>query len=314
MKFRDNLLYQRQQRNMTQEQLAMLLGVSRQSVAKWEAGQSTPEVDKLMRMAELFNCSLDDLVSGDLTVVPVAPEEVLPQDVPAQDVCGYDEHSRAFALRIALGVGAIILGVAAGCILAALAVHEAVATAVILAGVLAGLAFIIPAGIEHAAFAKAHPFVEDFYTATQKDEARRWFTRRLVGGIGLVFASIVTIIAMDAAGNDDLGSGIMLLILAAGVFLIVHGSVYYGLVNVEGYNRERANEQWERDNPRVGRICGIIMLVATIVGLVLLFWGMSAAQNHEPMHFAMKFFWLAWPIGGILCGIVPLALRRDDSR
>ena len=76
MKFRDNLLYQRQQRNMTQEQLAMLLGVSRQSVAKWEAGQSTPEVDKLMRMAEIFGCSLDELVSGDLTTVAVAPEEI----------------------------------------------------------------------------------------------------------------------------------------------------------------------------------------------------------------------------------------------
>lgn len=47
MSFRDNLQYLRATRNMTQEQLAMLLGVSRQSVTKWEAEKSYPEMDKL---------------------------------------------------------------------------------------------------------------------------------------------------------------------------------------------------------------------------------------------------------------------------
>lgn len=67
MSFRDNLQYLRAERNMTQEQLAMLLGVSRQSVTKWEAERSYPEMDKLLKMCQIFDCSLDDLVQGDLT-------------------------------------------------------------------------------------------------------------------------------------------------------------------------------------------------------------------------------------------------------
>lgn len=67
MSFRDNLQHLRATRNLTQEQLAMLLGVSRQSVSKWEAERAYPEMDKLLKLCDLFGCTLDELVSGDLT-------------------------------------------------------------------------------------------------------------------------------------------------------------------------------------------------------------------------------------------------------
>ena len=50
-------------------------------------------------------------------------------------------------------------------------------------------------------------------------------------------------------------------------------TIIHGLTNVDCYNSERADEQWERENPRVGSVCGIIMLIATIIGLLLLFGG-----------------------------------------
>lgn len=48
MSFRDNLIHLRAANNMTQEQLAVLLGVSRQAVTKWESEKSYPEMDKLL--------------------------------------------------------------------------------------------------------------------------------------------------------------------------------------------------------------------------------------------------------------------------
>jgi len=68
-------------RNMAQEQLAMLLGVSRQSVTKWEAGKSYPEMDKLIKICQLFDCTLDDLVTGDLTQRP--SEDLSDQEIDA---------------------------------------------------------------------------------------------------------------------------------------------------------------------------------------------------------------------------------------
>ena len=58
----------------------MLVGVSRQSVTKWEAERAYPEMDKLLKLCQIFDCSLDDLVSGDLTA---REEDVAAPEVPA---------------------------------------------------------------------------------------------------------------------------------------------------------------------------------------------------------------------------------------
>lgn len=52
----------RRENNYTQEQLADILGVSRQAISKWESDAAYPETDKLIRISELFNCSLDYLL------------------------------------------------------------------------------------------------------------------------------------------------------------------------------------------------------------------------------------------------------------
>lgn len=67
MSFRANLQYLRAQRNMPQEQLAMLLGVSRQAISKWESEKAYPEMDKLLMICDLFGCTLGDLVLGDVS-------------------------------------------------------------------------------------------------------------------------------------------------------------------------------------------------------------------------------------------------------
>lgn len=58
----DKIAKARKENNYTQEQLADLLGVSRQSVSKWESGLAYPETEKLIRISELFHCSLDYLL------------------------------------------------------------------------------------------------------------------------------------------------------------------------------------------------------------------------------------------------------------
>ena len=61
-----NIQYFRKKANLTQTQLAEKLSVARQTVAKWENGEATPNINECIVMAELWNISIDDLVK-DLT-------------------------------------------------------------------------------------------------------------------------------------------------------------------------------------------------------------------------------------------------------
>lgn len=52
----------RKQQNISQEQLAQMLDVSRQSISKWESDQSVPEIDKIVRLSDIFEVSTDYLL------------------------------------------------------------------------------------------------------------------------------------------------------------------------------------------------------------------------------------------------------------
>ena len=61
--FKDNLIHLRKMKQMTQEDVAEIAGVSRQAVAKWESGETVPDLEKCRLLAEAFEVSLDDLAN-----------------------------------------------------------------------------------------------------------------------------------------------------------------------------------------------------------------------------------------------------------
>ena len=61
--FKDNLVQMRKALQLTQEDIADKLGVTRQSVAKWESGETVPDLDKCKLLADTFGVSLDDLAN-----------------------------------------------------------------------------------------------------------------------------------------------------------------------------------------------------------------------------------------------------------
>ena len=74
MNFAENLKQLRKERNLSQEDLAELLNVSRQAVSKWEQGDGYPEVEKLLYLAQTLNISLDTLMSTGLSAAAPAPQ------------------------------------------------------------------------------------------------------------------------------------------------------------------------------------------------------------------------------------------------
>lgn len=66
MKFGENLQKLRKEKGISQEQLAEQLGVTRQSVSKWESGASYPEMDKIVALCNMFHCDMDALINKDI--------------------------------------------------------------------------------------------------------------------------------------------------------------------------------------------------------------------------------------------------------
>lgn len=64
MNFNNRLYQLRKQKGFSQEELANRLNVSRQTISKWEVGDSTPDMEKLIAISDLFNVSLDNLITG----------------------------------------------------------------------------------------------------------------------------------------------------------------------------------------------------------------------------------------------------------
>lgn len=130
---------------MSQSELAERLGVSRQSVSKWETGAAVPDLDKLVKLAALFQVSLDRLVTGE--DAPHSPPEPAPApSTPAQ-------QSRPQRTR-AQTAGLVLL-----CLSAVLAIVFAV-----LLGFW-GLLFTLPtltAGLI-LYFARKHPVIKAFW-------------------------------------------------------------------------------------------------------------------------------------------------------
>lgn len=379
MSFRDNLQYLRAQRNFTQERLAMLLGVSRQAISKWESGKAYPEMDKLLMICDLFGCTLDDLVLGDVRAprsvpdatpepsdgmgaagLPEAEREIcngglasdatssntskqstaygLSPNVSAgqqavsvalpEDLTGYDAHMNSFAWKVAAGIAAIITGVAVGVLFDSegtvsglLARSEFLTFVCTIIGVIIGLAFLIPAGMAHSEFVRRHPFIEDFYTDDDRSRRAKELAVGVVGGIGLILLGV----AVTVYGEETLGIeegwpvSVMLLCVAAGVFCFIYFGIRYGMMNIDSYNHEAESERREREREAqggdfydklTGLVCGIIMLIATVVGLWMLFTGGPIdGGGHERWLSGNGLFWLAWPIGGILCGVATCIIQ-----
>ncbi|MDR2570237.1 MAG: helix-turn-helix domain-containing protein, partial [Oscillospiraceae bacterium] len=65
MKLNEKIQKMRKEKGLSQEQLSEMLDVSRQSISKWESGQSYPETDKLIVLSEIFGVTVDSLLKND---------------------------------------------------------------------------------------------------------------------------------------------------------------------------------------------------------------------------------------------------------
>ena len=118
----ENIVRLRTARRWSQEELANRLGVSRQSVSKWETGASIPELDRLIELGDLFGIPLDALVGRQAEEDAPADGTARPTEEQPKQVLPSPVTTEAPTLPIRRVVGCILLGVGLlGCLLAAVA-------------------------------------------------------------------------------------------------------------------------------------------------------------------------------------------------
>lgn len=283
--FPQNLSLLRRRAGYTQETLAEALSVSRQAVSKWESGLTLPEADKLLALADLLDCTLDQLLREDLSLrLPAVPDGPNPEEEAL--FAAYDSHMNRFSLMISAGVVLILLGVAALLLCYTLLGESGLIVLPLLLCLAISVFLFVYGGVAHSEFQAAHPQVPDLRTEEEKRRFSRAFRLGMAFSVALILVDVALLVGLAAFFGDNepaivRSTALFLTILAGAVGALV----LLGILHSKFEPAEAA----EDDGPE-----GAIMLAATAIFL-------AAGFLFDAWHPA----WVVFPIGGLLCAMIP---------
>ena len=311
MSFAKNLIYIRQHYNVTQEELAEQLGVSRQTVSKWESGINFPETDKLIQICNLYHTNLDDLMRGSVEVANVHDTEL------------YDTHMSRHSLAMALGTGLVILGCAALILLDALGVSDNLSTAGGLIFIAVAAFIFIVNGMGHSQFKKRHTDLTPQYSPEQLERSEQKFRFGIAGGSALAVLDVILLILFVPDEDEvfqiggtlidvDIFMSFFLAVIAVAATILVYTGMQKSKYNLS--EMEAVTPEELESNNLIGSVCGVIMLVAVAVFLIGGFvpgFDPNESLRHQA-GFAVS--WIAFPIGGLLCGAAALIISAFKKK
>lgn len=318
----DKIVTLRKRAGWSQEELAAQLGVSRQSVSKWEGAQSVPDMQKVVQMSRLFGVTTDYLLKEELGEPEPAPAEpdALLRCVTMEQAADYLAQRQAAAPKLALATLLCVLSPVALLLLAALsdrpgaALSENAAAGIglcvllVLVAVAAAVFITCAAQVKVYAFLESEPFETAYGVTGMVRERRAAFAPRhtrgkVVGTVLCILSAVPLFIAVCLDGPDLLyvGAVCLLLVLAGvGSAVLVSGGVYWvamdRLLEEDDYARPR-----KRQNGVVGAVSGIYWLVVTAAYLLWTFGPWWDAQPQDT--------WILWAVAGVLYGAVMALVR-----
>lgn len=310
----DKITENRKKNGWSQEELADKLGVSRQSVSKWESAQAVPDMKKIIQLSEIFGVSTDYLMKDEIETPE--PAETAPVDdgleesvrrVSMEEASAFLQHNESAARRISLGVMMCILSPVILIVLGGLAEADAISIedAFAEAGGTAALIIIVAIAvgmfIREGMRGKKFEYLDNTDIDTEygvsgmvkeyRDSYAEKHSRLLIIGIMMCIIGVVPMLIIDIthySNNTDIlpiaGVAAMLIIIAVGVRLIVLTCIRQG-----GYDRLLEEGDYTRLNKKAGRYDGIYWAIATAVYLGWSFINMR-----------WDITWIVWPIAGVL--------------
>lgn len=302
----------RKQQDWSQEDLAEQLGISRQSVSKWESGASIPELDKIVSMSRLFGVSTDYLLKEEMETdaLPALPEKEQPdprRSVSLEEATAFLDLTQKTAAKIASGVACCILSPTVLILLGGLSelgrgdrISEdtvgSLGTTVLLLMIAAGVAILISNGMRLARYdyMEKEPFTLQYGVAgiveKRKERFAPTFRRCITVGVTLCIIGVVPLLLFgtrDEAAATIVCVPVLLCFVAAGVFLFVWAGTIDGSFDKTLQIGDHTPEKKELDRRRsffAGAYWCIILAVYIGVSLYMENWHRS---------------WIIWPVAGI---------------
>lgn len=297
--FSQNLQKLRNSKNISQEQLADKIGVSRQSISAWESGKSSPELEKLVALSELFEVSLDEL-TGEIRNTNSTFEKK-----------EYEKTYQKIALLRASGMFILFAGIALAAYLSNFKVGEPLVSSTPTFSVLAGISIMLALAISIPLLILANNFDklsnEDLAESGlkidqifSKNEIKKAETIKNSGAIALVavlFTALAThqIIYHFSNLGENTASAVFMILLGAGIAAATYGNTIFAKIN-NFYEIENRNE--EKD-AKIGTFAAITMLGITATFLVYSFITSDWASAR-----------IFYPVGGIAIAIFAIFVNR----
>ncbi|MBR6484829.1 MAG: helix-turn-helix transcriptional regulator [Clostridiales bacterium] len=316
----EKIIDERKKNGWSQEELADKLGVSRQSVSKWEGAQSVPDLQRILEMSRIFGVSTDYLLKDDVEdrgASEGSDSDNTSRRVSLEEANTFLSENKTFASKISLGV---LLCVSCPVpLLIILALREAglltlgenaaagIGTVILLAMVAASLIFFIPAGIAMSKWGWLEKEIFDTEYGVEgmvKDRSSKFqskFVSSITGGVVLILAGVMAVVigAVAAPENNALILGLVTLLMACiatGTFMITR----VGIVK-DGFSKILQEEDYSvsaKTNKPLKIIAPVYWMTVTAGYLLWSFltnnWGLT---------------WIVWPIAGILFGALSVILR-----
>ena len=295
MNFGTNLAAARKAREMSQEELADRLLVSRQTIYKWESSVTYPDIDKLLEIAKALDVSTAYLLGEEVATGAEASGEASTPERPVPDKEKTLRHFKGFANVIGLCTMAILFGVGLFVGIGGLGGDGAALIALIpfLAIIFGAVIGYVIAGIRHDHYLKENS-VEISFEKEEKVREQRIFTVKIVLGLSVIFLGVLFLILCGVLDSDRLAviaTAVLLVLVGVACYFFITAGIMYDL-----YMGEDSPKRNHEKKPELhDRVCGVIMIIATAVFLLFGFvWNL--------WHPA----WVAFPVGGLLCGCVSI--------
>lgn len=324
----DKIVSLRKKAGWSQEDLAEKLGVTRQSVSKWEGAQSVPDMDKVVMMSRLFGVSTDFLLKDELeeeTPCAAAQEDDTPlRRVTMKQASAYLALRKAAAPKIAIATALCIISPVTLILLAGMSevqrfhITENAAAGIGLCVLLVLLAVAVSiflradADVRDYRFLEEEPFETEYGVTGMVRQRQREYadtrTRLVTVGVVLcVLAAVPLFAAMCISGSDLLYIAAvcaLLVLVAIGCLALVTAGVYQGameqLLEEGDYTRPQ-----KKHHKLMGTVTMIYWLTATAVFLLYTY---GPHGNGQP-----RYSWIIWAVAGVLYAAV-MGIVRIISR